>query len=148
MEMPTAMVRFPSAFLKVLASLVPKPNPMPMMGPIKGLINIAPMTTAAELTLSPMEQMMMLNTKIHRLNPRNSMSFLMPTMVCSASARSMMRNRSMASGRSNAERLCRNPPPFCSEEEFFAEDWGPDELLGSAPGGDVSDVDISYCDSK
>ena len=72
--------------------------PMPMMGPISGLINMAPMTTAAESTLRPMEQMTMLKTKIHRLNPRNSMSFLMPAMVCSGSARSMMRNREMARG--------------------------------------------------
>ena len=45
-----------------------------MMGPINGEINIAPMITAVELTLRPMEAIKMLKTKIQRLNPRNPVS--------------------------------------------------------------------------
>ena len=69
-----------------------------MMGPMSGLISIAPMTTAVELTLSPIEQMKMLNTRIQRLNPRNSTSRLIPSMVSLGSATSMILNRSMANG--------------------------------------------------
>ena len=105
--MPTAMPRLAMAVLNVDASLVPKPRPMPIIGPISGLMSMAPMTTAVELTLRPIEQMMMLNTRIQRLNPRNSMSFLMPVMVCSASAKSIMRKRSMAKGLSKAMMRCK-----------------------------------------
>ena len=65
-----------------------------MMGPIKGEINMAPMMTAVELTLRPMDAMTMLKTRIHTLKPRNSVSRSMPAMVCSGSARSTMRNLS------------------------------------------------------
>ena len=59
----------------------PNTKPHSMMGPINGEISIAPMITAVELTLRPMEAIKMLKTKIQRLNPRNSVSRSMPSMV-------------------------------------------------------------------
>jgi hypothetical protein len=65
-----------------------------MMGPIKGEISMAPITTAVELTLSPMEAMKIEKMRIQRVNPLNSISFLIPSMVASGFARSMIENRS------------------------------------------------------
>ena len=70
-----------------------------MMGPINGEINMAPMMTAVEFTLRPMEAITMLKTRIQTLNPRNSVSRSIPCMVCSGSAKSTMRRRSNTWGR-------------------------------------------------
>ena len=85
---PAATPRLMRDLRTVPASLIPTPNPNPMMGPMSGEINMAPMTTAVESTFNPMLAMTMENTKIQRLKPRNSMSFLMPSMVDSGSAKS------------------------------------------------------------
>ena len=73
---------------------MPKLRPTPIIGPIKGDINIAPITTAVEFTLSPMEAMTILNIRIQSANPRNSTSFLMPSMVFSGCAKSNKEKRS------------------------------------------------------
>ena len=86
--MPAATPRLVRDFRTVPASLMPTPNPNPMMGPMSGEINMAPMTTAVESTFKPMLAITMEKTRIQRLNPRNSMSFLMPSMVDSGSAKS------------------------------------------------------------
>ena len=86
--MPAATPRLVSDLRTVAASLMPTPSPNPMMGPMSGEINMAPMTTAVESTFRPMLAMTMENTRIHKLNPRNSMSFLMPSMVAEGSAKS------------------------------------------------------------
>ena len=65
-----------------------------MMGPIKGEISMSPITTAVELTFSPIEAMKIEKMRIQRLNPLNSISFLIPSMVASGFARSMMENQS------------------------------------------------------
>ena len=44
-------------------------SPMPMMGPIKGEINMAPMMTAVELTSSPSEAMKMAKINTQRFAP-------------------------------------------------------------------------------
>ena len=56
---------------------------------------MAPMTTAVELTLRPIDAMNTLNIKIQRANPLNSTSFFIPAMVAKGSAMSMMENRSL-----------------------------------------------------
>ena len=68
--------------------LMPTHNPNPMMGPMSGEISMAPTLTAVESTFNPMLAITMEKTRIQRLNPRNSMSFLMPSMVDSGSAKS------------------------------------------------------------
>ena len=70
-----------------------------MMGPIRGEINMAPITTAVESTFKPMLAMTIEKTRIHTLKPRNSMSFLIPSMVAVASARSRIFMRSIIKGR-------------------------------------------------
>ena len=64
------------------------------MGPIKGEISMSPITNAVELTFSPIEVMKIEKMRIQRLNPLNSISFLIPSMVASGFARSMMENQS------------------------------------------------------
>ncbi len=46
-------------------SLIPMENPIPRIGPIKGEISMAPITTAVELTFKPMEAIKIEKTKIH-----------------------------------------------------------------------------------
>src|SRR6056300_1514025 len=91
---PTATPRFFALLESSLKSLMPELSPIPIIGPMSGEINMAPITTAVELTFSPMEAMMMLKIKIHRVNPRNSTSFLMPSIVAVGSARSIIEKRS------------------------------------------------------
>lgn len=50
-------------------SLMPIDKPMPMIGPISGEINMAPMMTAVELTFKPTEATMMAKKRIHTLTP-------------------------------------------------------------------------------
>ena len=45
---------FTRDFRTVAASLIPTPKPNPMIGPMSGEINIAPITTAVESTFNPM----------------------------------------------------------------------------------------------
>ena len=63
MAMPVATPKLPNDRLTKSRLFTPTPSPTPMMGPIKGEINMAPITTAVEFTLRPMEAMTMLNTK-------------------------------------------------------------------------------------
>ena len=60
---------------------MPMPRPTPMIGPMSGEINIAPMITAVLLTFSPMDAMKMARMRIHTLNPLKSTSRMMPSMV-------------------------------------------------------------------
>ena len=55
MEMKTATPRFLKERFKSSKSLMPAAIPIPMIGPIKGEINMAPMMTAVELTFRPTE---------------------------------------------------------------------------------------------
>ena len=55
------------------------PIPIPIIGPIRGEISIAPIITAVELTFRPIEARNMAANKIHNVLPENeipiSMSF-------------------------------------------------------------------------
>ena len=58
-----------------------------MIGPINGEINIAPIITAVELTLSPIEAITMAHAKIHRLEPLNDMlAFTLSSTLCLSSS--------------------------------------------------------------
>ncbi len=51
--------------LSVSRSLIPIESPTPKIGPINGDINMAPITTAAELAFRPMDAIVIENTRIH-----------------------------------------------------------------------------------
>ena len=91
---PTATPRFFTDLVSNLKSLIPRLNPSPMMGPIRGEINMAPITTAVESTFKPIDAMKMEKMRIQRLNPPNSISFLMPSTVACGFARSLIENLS------------------------------------------------------
>ena len=61
--------RFFSDFLSRTKSNIPKANPAPTIGPIKGEINIAPMTTAVEFTFNPTDATRIAQAKIQRFGP-------------------------------------------------------------------------------
>ena len=50
-------------------SAIPSPNPIPMIGPINGEINIAPIITAVEFTFKPNEAISMAKMSIQKLAP-------------------------------------------------------------------------------
>ena len=68
----TATSRLRAPFRISWVSKIPTPTPTPMMGPMSGEINMAPMITAVEFTFNPTEQITMANIRIHRLVPRNT----------------------------------------------------------------------------
>lgn len=49
---------------------MPKANPAPTIGPIKGEISMAPIITAVELTFNPTQAITMAQARIQRLDPR------------------------------------------------------------------------------
>ena len=63
--------------LSSLMSLVPSARPIPMIGPIRGEMSIAPIMTAVELMFSPTEAMITEKARIHTLGPLNQMLVLM-----------------------------------------------------------------------
>ena len=65
---------------------MPMANPMPMMGPIKGEMSMAPMMTAVELTLSPKEAIKMAKINTHKLVPRKVTPLLIWSMVSASYA--------------------------------------------------------------
>lgn len=46
---------------------MPKANPAPIIGPIRGEINIAPIITAVEFTFSPIEATIIAQAKIQNI---------------------------------------------------------------------------------
>ena len=68
----TMMMKLRSDFFSKCSSKMPTERPMPMIGPMMGEINMAPMMTAVELTFSPTEATMMAKASTHRFMPRNS----------------------------------------------------------------------------
>ena len=61
--------RFLNADLIRGVSLVPRPRPMPIIGPISGDTSIAPMITAVELTFRPTEASTIAHTRIQTFGP-------------------------------------------------------------------------------
>ena len=69
--------------LRVSISLVAMDIPIPKMGPIRGEINIAPITTAVEFAFSPTEAIKMEHTKIQEVWPLKGISCSMAARVAS-----------------------------------------------------------------
>ena len=61
----------------VARSLIAKETPTPRTGPIKGAINIAPMTTAVELAFKPMEARKIEQINTQAVAPRKEISSCM-----------------------------------------------------------------------
>ena len=66
----TITIRFLRELRISWVSLVPRPRPNPMIGPISGEISIAPMMTGMELTFRPTDAMMMAVPRIQTFGPR------------------------------------------------------------------------------
>jgi hypothetical protein len=71
-------------------SLIPRPNPIPIIGPIKGDINIAPIITAVEFTFSPSEAIKMAKIRIQRLVPLKIIPLLIVSITEEASSFSLL----------------------------------------------------------
>ena len=67
-------------------SEIPNPKPNPMIGPISGEINIAPIITAVELVFNPREATNVAKISTHKFVPLNSIPFLMDSIVSSSSS--------------------------------------------------------------
>ena len=65
-------------FLRVKISLIAIDIPIPKIGPIKGEISIAPITTAVEFALRPIDATKIEQIKIQAVAPLKGTSFLLP----------------------------------------------------------------------
>ena len=61
----TIAPKFIKDFFKVSKSLIAIESPTPKIGPIRGAISMAPITTALELTFNPIEAIRIENIRIH-----------------------------------------------------------------------------------
>ena len=80
--------KFLREVMSALKSLEESAYPIPLIGPINGEISIAPMMTAVELLISPIEATMIEQIKIQILMALKEISFLISTMVFSLSTTS------------------------------------------------------------
>ena len=74
-----------SDFFSVSISFVAMERPTPKMGPIKGDISMAPITTAVELAFSPTEHTKIEQIKIHAVAPLIEISAFIAEIVASRS---------------------------------------------------------------
>ena len=81
----TITVKFLRDLRKVSISLIAKDSPIPKMGPIKGEINMAPITTAVELAFNPIEAINMEQMRIQDVWPLKGISAIMDSLVAAAS---------------------------------------------------------------
>ena len=75
--------RLTADFLKISISLIAKALPIPRIGPIKGDINMAPMTTAVESAFNPTEATKTAKIRIQAVAPLKGMSAFMAPIVAS-----------------------------------------------------------------
>ena len=75
MLMIVAMSKFLPPFFTSSKSLVAIPRPIPIIGPMSGEINIAPIITAVEFTLSPTDAIMIAKISVQS-GPPTKMEFL------------------------------------------------------------------------
>ena len=74
-----------SDFLRVSISLIAIESPIPNMGPIRGEISIAPITTAVELAFNPTEATKIEQIRIQAVAPLKGISFIIASIVLSLS---------------------------------------------------------------
>ena len=79
MLITVAIPKFFAARLSRAKSFIPVASPMPMIGPIRGDISMAPIITAVEFTFNPKEAMKMAKISTQRLAPLK----LTPLVICS-----------------------------------------------------------------
>lgn len=112
MATTTISEKLRSDFLSRSKSLIPRDNPTPMIGPMSGEISIAPMMTAAELTFSPSEAIIVAKISTQRFIPRNSTPRQIISTVSSCRALSSERlKRSARSSRRLSHQECRPDVP-------------------------------------
>ena len=87
------MPKFLNERLSSLTSFVPAERPIPIMGPIRGEISIAPIITAVEFTLSPIEAINIEQIKIQILGPLKTILLVTSLIVPSKLVPSRMLNR-------------------------------------------------------
>ena len=88
-------------FLKASRSVVAMPKPIPMIGPIIGETSMAPITTAAEFTFKPNEQIKIANTNIHKFVPLKTTPLSILDEITSKSSFFLRRKQSIEFLRSN-----------------------------------------------
>src|SRR5690606_10067392 len=91
---PTITKKFLTDLFNVSISLMPKAIPIPKMGPMRGEINIAPITTAVEFALSPTEAIKIEQTKIQAVWFLKGMSPFISSIVASLSVFFLISRRS------------------------------------------------------
>ena len=74
-------------------SFSPTDNPTPIIGPINGEINMAPIITAVEFTFNPSDAMNMAKIRIHKLAPLNSTPLRIESTVASSLSLSFLKSR-------------------------------------------------------
>ena len=74
-------------------SFKPTESPTPMIGPINGEINMAPMITTVEFTFKPSDAMKMAKIRIHRFAPLNSTPLRIESTVASSLSLSFLKSR-------------------------------------------------------
>ena len=84
--MQTITSRFFPEDLSRVISLTPSPRPRPNIGPIRGDMSIAPITTGMELTFRPMEAMIVAIARIQAFGP---LKYMLPLIAFSAASVSM-----------------------------------------------------------
>ena len=72
--------------LIISKSDIPNPTPKPMIGPIRGEINMAPIITAVEFVLRPKEAINVAKIRTQRFVPLNSIPLLIVSIVSSSSS--------------------------------------------------------------
>ena len=77
--------RFFNDFLSSFKSEIPMARPIPIIGPMSGDTSMAPIITAVEFTLRPIEARNMANTRIQTFRPLNSELYEILLIVASAS---------------------------------------------------------------
>lgn len=92
-ENRVATNRFFRLLLIRVLSPMPTPNPTPMIGPISGLINMAPIMTAVEFMFNPSDAMKMAQINTHRLVPLNCVPLVIASMISALDCLSLLKLR-------------------------------------------------------
>ena len=100
------VAKFINDFLSVSISLIAIDNPIPKIGPINGEINMAPITTAVESALRPIDATKIEQTKIQAVAPLNEISAFMAVIVASLSVSSLKSRSSLKNVFTLANKPC------------------------------------------
>ena len=98
--------RFTNERFIISASFIAIESPTPTIGPISGLISIAPITTAVLLTLRPILATKMENIRIHALCPLKGISLRIASTVVERSVSSRISRRSFKNCFIDSQTLC------------------------------------------